>query len=219
MLAVKLHSTGRITWYVNSRAMLEPLFRCREADTAHASRLDDFRTGPKHQNRTRGRAVEMLSSGSCVGDEPDRAGHATIVVPVDFSPDALEAARVGVSVAQYAHASILLCHAVFPKVIPFGPASPAWVMEALQSEATHKMARFQELAEQAGVEAKCLVEVGTPVGVILKIANKYAANLIVLNSREHSAWARLLFGRTIAEQVIREADCHVMVVRRAHDNP
>ena len=81
------------------------------------------------------------------------------------------------------------------------------------------MAPFQELAEQAGVEAKCLVEVGTPVGVILKVANKYAANLIVLNSREHSAWARLLFGRTIAEQVIREADCHVMVVRRTHDNP
>jgi nucleotide-binding universal stress UspA family protein len=210
---VRLDSTGRINWYVNSRAMLEPLFRGREAGAATVPRQNDLRTFPAHPSRIRGELIEQFSHYSGTKDEGEQSGEANILIPVDFSTGSFEPAQVGVSVAQYIHASILLCHAVFPRVLPFGPDSPAWVIEALQSEAMHKMAQFLEVAEQAGVKAKCVVEVGTPVGVILKMANRYAANLIVLASREHSPLARLLFGRTIAEQVTREADCHVMLVR------
>lgn len=197
--------------------MLETLFRCREAGTAHAPRQEDFGIRLERQSSGRNEVGKRSSHFSDIESEAERAAEPVVVIPVDFSAGSLEAARVGVSVAQYTHAFILLCHAVFPKVIPFGPASPAWVTEALQSEATHKMAPFQKLAEQAGVKAKCLVEVGTPVGVILKTASRYGANLIVLTARDHNPWMRLLFGRTITEQVVHEAECHVMLVRMAHD--
>ena len=73
------------------------------------------------------------------------------------------------------------------------------------------------LAKQAGVTATCVVEEGTPVGAILKVARRYEADLIILAPREHGAWARLLFGPSTAERVTREAESHVMVLRGAHE--
>ena len=70
-----------------------------------------------------------------------------------------------------------------------------------------------EAAREAEVSATSVIEEGTPAGVILKVARRFEAALIVLTPREHGAWARLLFGPGTAEQVAREAECHLMVVR------
>jgi len=70
-----------------------------------------------------------------------------------------------------------------------------------------------KLAKDAGVVPACEIEEGTPAGVILRVAKRCAASLIVLADVEQWTWARLLFGPTITEQVTRAADCHVMVVR------
>jgi nucleotide-binding universal stress UspA family protein len=147
--------------------------------------------------------------------EDETLGVATVVAAVDFSPTSAIAARVSASVARHTHAQVVFCHAILPRILPFGPAAPACVSEAFRSEATKKMRPFIDLAQEAGVAATCAIEEGTPTGVILKVARRYAAALIILTSRDHSAWARLLFGPTITDQVIRQAACHVIVVRTA----
>ena len=206
---------GRITWYVNSRAMLEPSFQRHGTDRVQALEENIFRVGAREPSSDRGGFARRFPHAAREEQPAKCEGEAIVLVPVDFSPGSFEAARAAVSMAKYSGASVLFCHATFPKVIPFGPAAPPWLVEGLRSEAVRKLAPFRQLAEQAGVKAECLVEEGTPTGVILKLARTRGVRLIVLSSREHSAWARVLFGKTIAEQVAEEADCDVMLVRRA----
>jgi nucleotide-binding universal stress UspA family protein len=209
---MKTESMGRITWFANSRAMLEPQFRGLEQslwgtptrESVHAKRTPpNGSTDPGHAPHSHFR------------DKGGETNPGVIVVPLDFSPASLDAVRVGARVARHTQATLILCHAIFPKVIPFGPASPPWVTEALRGEALKEMEPAMSLANQAGVAATCVVEEGTPAGTILKVARRYEADLIILAPREHGAWARLFFGPTTAETVTREAESHVMVLREA----
>jgi len=210
---VKSESLDRITWFVNSRATLEPLFRSREEHLGGAKggevanvrslRLDNHGTGlTKHFN-----------AGSVPKEQAEGTEGLFIVVPIDFSPAAFEAVRVAASVAAHTHAHLVLCHAIYPKVIPFGPASPPWVADALRDEASKKIQPFLTFAQQKDASATCVIEEGTAATVILKVARRYGAVLIVLAPQPHGNWARVLFGPTTSEQIIEEAECHVMVVR------
>ena len=211
---MKTESIGRITWFANSRAMLEPRFRgleqslwgtpTRESDRAKSTQPNGSK-GPEH----------TLHSHS--GDEGGETNPGVIVVPLDFSRASLDAVRVGASVALRTQATLVLCHAIFPKVISFGPASPPWATDALRGEALKEMEAAMNLAKQAGVAATCVVEEGTPAGVILKVARRYEADLIILAPRERGDWARLFRGPTTAERVAREAESHVIVLRAPHE--
>jgi nucleotide-binding universal stress UspA family protein len=211
---MKTESMERITWFANSPAVLDPRFRSLEqslwgtpgGESVHAKcPQPNGSKAPGHAPHSHFRAKDGASNPR------------VIVVPLDFSPGSLNAVRVGASLAGRTQAKLVFCHAIFPKVIPFGPASPPWVSEALRGEALKEMDPAMNLAKQAGVTATCVVEEGTPVGAILKVARRFAADLIILAPREHGAWARLLFGPSTAERVTREAESHVMVLRRAHE--
>jgi nucleotide-binding universal stress UspA family protein len=86
-------------------------------------------------------------------------------------------------------------------------------VDALREEALNKMEPFVKFAQQKHVQATCVIEEGTVASVVLKVAKRYAAVLIIVTPRPHGNWARILFGPTTAEQIIQEAECHVMVVR------
>jgi nucleotide-binding universal stress UspA family protein len=70
-----------------------------------------------------------------------------------------------------------------------------------------------KMAMEADVAASCEIEEGTPAGVILKVARGRNADLIVLTAGRRGIWSRLLFGSTTTEEVIDQAECHVMVLR------
>ena len=76
-----------------------------------------------------------------------------------------------------------------------------------------KMKPALEIAREAGVTATCEIEEGTPTGVILKVARKWGVDLTVLTAQKQGIWSRLLFGPRTTEQVLEEAECHVMVLR------
>ena len=97
------------------------------------------------------------------------------------------------------------------RVILFGPGSPPWVSEALRREAMEKIQPAMKLFEEAGLSATCGIEEGTPAGVILKVARRYAADLIVLTLPKRSRWSRWLSGPSDAEQVNQQADCEVTI--------
>ena len=138
-------------------------------------------------------------------DQPDSPA---IVVPISFSGFSETAAEVGISIAQSTHARLLFCHAIFPPINSFEPASPVWTTNELCQDTREKMEPMVDFAKKAGVDAFCEIGEGTPAGVILKMAKKHAARLIILSEQARGAWARLLLGPTIGEQVAREADCH-----------
>jgi nucleotide-binding universal stress UspA family protein len=211
---MKTESMGRITWFANSRAMLEPRFRSLEESLWGTPSREPVHAKSSQPNGSKspGHAPHPHFRGK--GGETNPG---VIVVPIDFSPASFEAVRVGASVARHTEAKLVLCHAIFPRVIPFGPASPPWVAEALRGEALKEMEPAMNLAKQAGIAASCVVEEGSPARAILDVARRYKADLIILAPREHGPWARLLFGPTTAERVTREAESHVMVLRAAHE--
>jgi nucleotide-binding universal stress UspA family protein len=213
-LSMKTESMGRITWFASSRAMLEPRFRSLGQSlwgTPSREAVDANSTQP-NRSKAPGHAQHPHFR-----DEGGETKPGVIVVPIDFSPASLEAVRVGASVARHTQAELVLCHAIFPKVIPFGPASPPWVTEALRAEALKEMEPAMNLAKQAGVAAIYVVEEGIPARAILRVARRYEADLIILAPREHGPWARLVFGPTTTDKVTREAESHVMVLRAAHE--
>jgi nucleotide-binding universal stress UspA family protein len=149
-----------------------------------------------------------------LNDEEPQEGKPLVLVPLDFSTDDTDTARLGMNIARETRAKLLFCHALFSKAVPFDRGFALWVADSLREEAIQKAHPLLKLAEKVGVGADCVIEEGTPSTVILKVARQYSASLIVLTSRDHSAWARLLFGPDTTEQVTREAVCQVLVVRK-----
>ena len=211
---MKTESMERITWFATSRAVLEPRFRSLEQSLWGTPSRESVHAKSTQSNGSKGPGHAPHSHFRDKGGETNPR---VILVPIDFSPASLDAVRVGASVAGRTQAKLVLCHAIFPKVIPLGPASPHRVTEALRGEALKAMESAMNLAKQAGVAATSVVEEGTPAGAILKVARRYVADLIILAPREHGAWARLFLGPSTAERVTREAESHVMVLREANE--
>jgi len=205
---------GRITWFANSRAMLEPRFRGLELSLWGTPRRESV---PAKSTQPSGSKDPGQAPDSHFPDESAETNPGVIVVPLDFSLASLDAARVGASVARHTEATLVLCHAIFPKVVSFGRTSAPCVTEAMRGEALKEMEPAMNLAKEAGVAATCVVEEGTPAGVILTVARRYEADLIILAPREHGAWARLFLGPTTAERVARDAESHVIVLRAPHE--
>jgi nucleotide-binding universal stress UspA family protein len=199
----------RITWFTNSRAMVESLVRIQGLEKPRTGKSDDGRFSSTSDYRDRIRTNPVLS----YPDNRPEADDLTIVVSIDFSLRWKDAAEAALSIAHYTHAKLILCHAIFPVINSFAPDYPPWLADDSRKEAFSKLESTINSAKEAGVNTTCVIEEGTPAGVTLKVARRHAASLIVLTEREHGMWARLLFGRTTTEQVAREADCHVMVIR------
>ena len=82
-------------------------------------------------------------------------------------------------------------------------------------------AHLMRAASECGLEKATLrVEIASPAEKILEVAKEIAADLIIVGTHGRSGAARLLLG-SVAEEVVRDAPCNVLVVhlddRRAGD--
>ncbi len=66
-------------------------------------------------------------------------------------------------------------------------------------------------AKEAGVSARCVMEVGSPASSILRFAAESKTDMIVIGTRGHTGFDRLVMGST-AEVVVQKAPCSVFVV-------
>lgn len=206
---MKTISTERIVWFFNPRAAF---FRTLESPQSRSTGSYSFRIGDtpafdSHYARPAS-SISLPKAQIAASTKP------VIIVPLNFSGSWHTVAEAGISIAQSAMGRVVFCHAMFPVAVhPFDPVSPAWITDGLREEAREKMRPAIESAKKAGLVAAFSIEEGTPAEVILRVTRKCAAGLIVLAGRHQGAWARLIFGSTIAEQVTRAADCPVMIIR------
>jgi nucleotide-binding universal stress UspA family protein len=140
----------------------------------------------------------------------------TVVVGVDFSDnskDAIEAAR---ELAHLPDGRLHLLHVV-PDVFhtPWMVDSPGvdlhdvqrrWIEEAEQGLVV--MAACEALDP---IEVTTAVTVGSPAAAIVDYANEHHADSIVLGSHGHGLIRRFVLG-SVAERVVRQTDCPVLVV-------
>ncbi len=134
----------------------------------------------------------------------------TILHPTDFLEHSMHAYWLASALARDYGARLVALHVVAAPTVVYGegvvPPDPA----ALQAEA---VARLQALPAPSGkVAVERHVVEGDAAEVTLRLAKELHADLIVMGTHGRTGLGRLLMG-SVAERVLREADCPVLTVK------
>lgn len=164
---------------------------------------------------------------------PQREGGA-VLFAADFTGGSEVAGRVALEEAQLRRAKLIVVHSVqvLSPELELGSAGVmpelafgTYSMEEMQRAAHERLVAMVEKlrlaasgtgaaqgAAQAAVQVQ--VEAGPPAPVIVAVAEKTAADVIVLGTARRRGVDRLLLG-SVAEDLVRDAACSVLAVRRA----
>jgi nucleotide-binding universal stress UspA family protein len=132
-----------------------------------------------------------------------------ILVPTDFSEMSDAALKYAVGLAQTFSSQLYLVHVPGKSGENFEANFPIGRFENMVRE------RFETLVSQP--EAKQLrpeyaVRIGSPAHEIVRYADDRDIDLIVMGTHGRSGVAHMVMG-SVAEQVVREAPCPVLIVR------
>ena len=135
-----------------------------------------------------------------------------VLVVLDLSTDSEQVAAAGRDMAAHSQAQIILLHVVeFMPVEPMGET----LMPTVQIEeelVKRSNAKLQELATRLGLGgATLIVKAGNIKAEILSVAKDFAADLIVVGSRERHGVAILV--NFTEDTVLHAAHCDVLAVR------
>ena len=135
-----------------------------------------------------------------------------VLVVLDLSADSEQVAAAGRDMAAHAQAQIVLLHVV--EFIPVEPMGES-LMPTVQIEEElikRSNAKLQDLATRLGLgTAALLVKAGNIKAEILSVARDFAADLIVVGSRERHGLAILV--NFTEDTVLHAAHCDVLAVR------
>ena len=86
-------------------------------------------------------------------------------------------------------------------------------LDGLAKDAHALVDKYSRQLRAVGFRVDCVVERGDICESIIDYASGWHADLIMLGSGGHKGVGRLLFG-SVADSVVRQAHCSVLVVRR-----
>jgi nucleotide-binding universal stress UspA family protein len=136
-----------------------------------------------------------------------------ILVAIDSEPVAVRAAETGVNLAQALGAEVAFIYVVDASLAYAGdtgpPASELIAAAKLDAQRLVTAVR-QRLSPQSSVVE--FIPVGTPSEEIVKAAEEWSADLLVIGSHGRGGMQRALLG-SVAETVMRHAPCPLVVVR------
>ena len=149
-----------------------------------------------------------------------------VLWPTDFSEPAEKGLEAAVGVAERFSAELVLVHVVRPPITPAGSIATAaaaaegfrapLIIEELEKSAREKMRAVAQDRVPGGVPSRSLVLVGRPAEEISRVAEEEKIDLIVMATHGQSGWGRIFFG-SVAEQVVRLAECPVLTVKRPRE--
>jgi len=140
-----------------------------------------------------------------------------ILCPTDFSGPACTCVRAASELAEHFGAELLLVNVV--PALPSVPPDPNYVFKIpeyeryLHADAEAHLKKVRE--ELVGKTVKVRTEVGhgDAAEQIVLIAKKEGADLIVISTHGSTGLERWVFG-SVAEKVVRLAECPVLTVRQ-----
>ncbi len=135
-----------------------------------------------------------------------------IVIATDFSEASLPAVKTGFRLAQDSEAEVYFLHVFNPPVgmDPMGTVAPS--LSDLEEGAKSQLEGLVPEDTPEGVTVHSLVLRGMPTKTIAEFAQEKDADLIIVGTHGRTGLGRLFMGST-AEALLREAPCHVMVVK------
>ncbi|MGE0821883.1 MAG: universal stress protein [Candidatus Binatia bacterium] len=141
----------------------------------------------------------------------------SILVPFDFSEFSEKALTWAIQMAKQLHGRITILH-----VIPaFDSSSPVFstgafpiaeLQDNLQAEAEDKAKALVAGTESAPISIHTQVVIGDPFQEICRVAAADKIDLIIMGSHGRTGLRHVLLG-SVAERVVRHAECPVLVVR------
>ena len=138
-----------------------------------------------------------------------------ILVPVDLSLTSLRALQTAVPLAEQSNARLILLNVVEPNPYATGMEGAVLVMpnEDLVETARKQLGGIAKRFVPKSLASTPLVTCGRAADEIVKTAEEKGVDLIVLSAHGRTGLERLLMGST-AEQVVRQARCPVLIVRK-----
>ena len=148
-----------------------------------------------------------------LGPAPDRRRYSRILLATD-----LAAASEAATAEALRLAAQLGSHILIVNVIDAG----ALRRTAGRGPAVHQVRAAREAAmsdlvargRSHGIQVSFLIWEGDPAESIIEAATSEGADLIVIGNRGHSGVGRALIG-SVSDEVVRNAGCPVLVVRRS----
>ncbi|MBI2571504.1 MAG: universal stress protein [Candidatus Schekmanbacteria bacterium] len=140
-----------------------------------------------------------------------------ILVPIDFSEHSYDALSYAAELAKLFQAEIRLFHAIDDAIFLVG-ASPYATLaaashESLLEDSREALTRCQQARVPEGVKSSWDVAFGAPAEEIVRAAQVFDCQLIVISTHGHTGLAHVLLG-SVAERVVRKSACPVLVVKR-----
>lgn len=134
----------------------------------------------------------------------------TILVALDHSEMSSRVIEAVKLFPLKAETRIILVHVIPSSTIEGGEVSrPHLPQEALYQSIEKQLNRFQaQLTGQVSIE----IVVGEPAQEIIRLANIYHTNLIILGTRGLKGMEKIIEG-SVSSQVVDEANCSVLVVK------
>jgi nucleotide-binding universal stress UspA family protein len=142
----------------------------------------------------------------------------TVLVPTDFSEFSDRAVRQAVDIAEQNNAKIFLLHVIDKlQQCAIDYCIPLETMMKVQSDSEKEASKKMQEEVDKIVKAKKIdvvfdVRSGIPYEEILKEQQERKADLIVIASHGRTGLLKSLIG-SVAERVMREAKCPVLLVR------
>lgn len=139
-----------------------------------------------------------------------------ICCPVDFSETSRVALETAAELARREEAELALLFVLeTPAAVAEFPILPAEFLEQTTREVERKLAGWRAEAERLrGGPAKAEVVSGSPAHEIVRYAREGGFDLVVVGTHGRTGIRHMVLG-SVAERVIREAHCAVLVVRRS----
>lgn len=135
-----------------------------------------------------------------------------ICCPVDFSQASRAALEEAADLARRYGSELTLLHVFEPRGADTMAMMPE-VVEQTRVELARLLGGWKAEAEGiSGGTVHARVETGAAAREIVRFAEEAGCHLIVMGTHGRSGLRRLVIG-SVAEKVIREAPCHVLVVR------
>ena len=147
----------------------------------------------------------------------------TILVGTDFSDASAAATAYAISLARALKARLYLLHVVPEADVRVLTAirtylqsevTPETLVATFYTEATKRLAALVEEAQATDVVHERLIVTGDPAATIMSEAAAKQVQLIILGTHGRRGVTRFLMG-SVAERVLREAPCAVLVVPAA----
>ena len=133
-----------------------------------------------------------------------------ILIPVDGSEPARNAAKLGFELAAEHDATVYGLYVVEPVAVAEGGAGQ--VIEAMEETGKEITSEFAEEAESNGLTAITDIETGVAHREILEYADANDVDLMVVGTHGRTGIGRYLLG-SVTEKLVRLSDVPVLTVR------